>query len=901
MADKTQQQRESLFSEDELNKMEGNLFAQQPTPVTCLGMTFESDDARREYFRAELRKKLPELRKIEGFPIGEDDDIINLSDPPYYTACPNPWLNDFVAEWEKEKEQLKAEGKRTDDFEVKEPYATDIKEGKNAPIYNAHSYHTKVPHYVIMNYYLHYTQPGDIVVDDFCGTGMSGVAANCCSFPDDATKEYFNNKWEEEGSDHPNWGKRNCIQGDLSPICSFISYNYTNSIEKDKFLKAANNIFNQLKKELGWLYEFKVGNETVTINYIIWSECQICPNCNEEFVFWDAAVDFNKHVQLDHYTCPHCGAEIHKRTSVKAFETIYDELVSQSTSVCKFVPVVINYTTNHGRFEKTLTREERNIMLKMEENLSLEGVPVSKLEEGDKTSDPFRIGVKYLHQFYTKRNLHILLRFKQLIEEFPCDSRLKSFLRIWFTSCQSRLHRMNRYAVKHHRHVGPMANTLYISATPTEISPFYFIESKISDNTLDIVSNHNVINQVASATKINLANESVDYIFTDPPFGSNIMYSELNFLWESWLKLRTNNAEEAICNRTQNKNLGEYQRLMTESFKEYYRILKPGKWMTVEFSNTKASVWNSLQNALQKAGFIVASVSDLSKGRGGLHGIIGVVAVNQDLAISCYKPSSQLSKKFATSNGVNENVWEFVTELLKHLPIHEKKDNKTAAIIERNPKILYDRLVAYYVQHGYQVPLDATKFQLGLKEHFLERDGMFFTASQAAEYDEKKKSAPEFIPMGIIVSDEANGIQWLKNLLGQGPKTYSEIQPEWMQAMNGLRKGDVLPELMQILDENFIEEANGKWRLPNISDDVDKEALRTKSLLREFKHYVEAALKPKGKIKEARVEALRAGFKDCYIKKDFETIVKVGDRIPQNLLTEDEVLLQFYDIATSKL
>jgi hypothetical protein len=74
------------------------------TPVTCLGKTFASEEERREYFRNELRAKLPELKKIEGFPIGEDGDIINLSDPPYYTACPNPWLNDFIAEWEKEKE-----------------------------------------------------------------------------------------------------------------------------------------------------------------------------------------------------------------------------------------------------------------------------------------------------------------------------------------------------------------------------------------------------------------------------------------------------------------------------------------------------------------------------------------------------------------------------------------------------------------------------------------------------------------------------------------------------------------------------------------------------------------------------------------------------------------------------
>ena len=50
-----------------------------PDKVVCLGMEFPSEDARREYFRAELRKKLPELKQIEGFPIGEDDDIINLS------------------------------------------------------------------------------------------------------------------------------------------------------------------------------------------------------------------------------------------------------------------------------------------------------------------------------------------------------------------------------------------------------------------------------------------------------------------------------------------------------------------------------------------------------------------------------------------------------------------------------------------------------------------------------------------------------------------------------------------------------------------------------------------------------------------------------------------------------
>ena len=144
-----------LFDAEEMGRITPNdIWEEKNKPVTCLGIEFPNDDARRDYFREELRKKLPELRQIEGFPIGKDEDIIRLSDPPYYTVCPNPWLNDFIDEWEMEKVQLETEGKRKADFEVKEPYASDVSEGKNNPIYMAHAYHTKCPHPAIMRYIL---------------------------------------------------------------------------------------------------------------------------------------------------------------------------------------------------------------------------------------------------------------------------------------------------------------------------------------------------------------------------------------------------------------------------------------------------------------------------------------------------------------------------------------------------------------------------------------------------------------------------------------------------------------------------------------------------------------------------------------------------------------------------
>ena len=298
-------------------------------------------------------------------------------------------------------------------------------------------------------------------------------------------------------------------------------------------------------------------------------------------------------------------------------------------------------------------------------------------------------------------------------------------------------------------------------------------------------------------------------MFIDPPFGANIMYSELSSIWEGWIKVQTNNREEAIINPMQQKTLFEYQTLMNRSLQEFYRILKPGKWITIEFSNTSASVWNSIQNALQSVGFVVANVAALDKKQGSFKAVTTTTAVKQDLVITCFKPSKELLQKFESTQDKSENVWVFIEELLQKLPVHLVKDNFTTTVVERSPKILYDRLISYYVQHGYNVPLNAAEFQKGLRERFVERDGMFFTAEQAIEYEEKKANAPEMIPMALFVSSEAEGIEWLKRELEVTPKTYSGLQPRWMQDLAKPKKGDELPELMQILED--LKDEDGRW------------------------------------------------------------------------------------------
>ncbi len=237
---------------------------EEQKPVTCLGMTFENDDERRMYYTELLREKLkdPEFRKIEGFPIGEDEDILALSDPPYYTACPNPWIADFIAEWEAQKPE------KSEDYQYhREPFAADVSEGKNDPIYNAHSYHTKVPHKAIMRYILHYTEPGDVVFDGFCGTGMTGVAAQLCV--DRQAVEslgYYVDKQgvvsqQETGPDgKAAWkkfsklGSRSAVLNDLSPAATFIAYNYNTPVDVQAFEREAKRILKEVEQECGWMY-----------------------------------------------------------------------------------------------------------------------------------------------------------------------------------------------------------------------------------------------------------------------------------------------------------------------------------------------------------------------------------------------------------------------------------------------------------------------------------------------------------------------------------------------------------------------------------------------------------------------------------------------------------------------
>jgi DNA modification methylase len=904
------------------------------SPVECLGMTFPSDSDRRAYFLDKLREKLqdPDFRAIEGFPIGNDEDILALSDPPYYTACPNPFLEEFIQHYGKPF-----------DAEVngyhREPFAADVSEGKNDPIYNAHSYHTKVPHKAIMRYILHYTEPGDIVFDGFCGTGMTGVAAQLCG--DKATVESLGYRVEKDGTildedrqPFSKLGARRAILNDLSPAATFIAYNYNTPVDVAAFEREARRILEDVEAECGWMYEtLHQGNTKGRINYTVWSDVFTCAECAGEIVFWDVAVDKVAGQVRDEFECPHCNALMTKRNMERAWVTRYDKAINQTIRQAKQVPVLINYTYGKKRHEKTPDDFDLALIEKIEGLDIPYWFPTDRMMEGGETRRNDPIGITHVHHFYTKRNLALFA---------AVWSKCSRYTQWIVTACIQRGSKQHQIAITRiggekagvgGATAGHRRGTLYIPSNQVEMSVFNLLEDRyrsIVKSLRNFQAKTYVSNGSSTSLKF-LTSNSLDYLFFDPPFGANIMYSELSFGWESWLKLFTNNKSEAIEDKTKGKSLDDYRHLMTQCFCEAYRILKPGRWMTVEFSNTQASVWNSIQTALQEAGFIVANVSALDKGRGGLNAIVGLTAVKQDLVISAYKPTVALEQSLDRRD--ENTVWEFVRVHLSNLPHVKTKQGNLEFIAERDPRILYDRMISYFFQRGIPIPLSSADFQVGLTERFSERDGMVFLPDQLAAYDKKRIQTASAPQLELFVYDEKSSIDWLHHFLKQRPSTYQDIQPEFLKQLSASwRKYEIRPELQTLLERNFLRyeglgevpsqihsylssnyrdlrnlekhdprlvaKAKERWYVPDPNKASDLEQMRLKELLKQFETYRQASTK---KIKEFRIEAIRAGFKQAWADKDYRTIVDVAKKLPDSVIQEDEKLLLYHDNALNRL
>lgn len=513
---------------------------------------------------------------------------------PEYCPSPNPFLDEILSNGKLPKK-------------VDTAYPENIIAGKNSYVYDAHTYHTKVPPEGIKKLIEYYTDPGDTIFDPFCGSGMAGVAAV--------------------------ESNRSAILSDISPAATFIAYNLNTPVSPIKYHLMIRDVLDECRDLEKLLYSTKCrecGND-VPVLYTVWSFGLICDSCGKEFILWDVARDEKETPRdskiLSEFDCPNCHKHLAKRTLKRT----------------KRYPVQIGYKCcGSGLKEEVhpLNSFDKDKLLWIEN----EGIPEelwfpqNQFPLGFNTKQPIAAGIDTIDKSYTPRALWAFSKLWHIASSYP-DDNLQQKLLFTLTSLYKRITVFSEF-----RFWGGSSNTanFNVPMIMNEQNVFRTFERKAKTILLYFQDAPSVDRKVRVTTQSScnlpqLPDNSIDYAFTDPPFGSNINYSEMNFLWESWLGVYTNNKEEAIVNKFQNKDISEYQNLLSKVFAEVYRVLKQDAWFTIMFHNSSEKVWKALQLAISKANFNILGTQYFDKKHGTFKQFVSENAVGYDLVMHCRK------------------------------------------------------------------------------------------------------------------------------------------------------------------------------------------------------------------------------------------------------------------------
>jgi len=494
-----------------------------------------------------------------------------------------------------------------------EPLARPTRGRKNTPAYNTHSYPTKVPAEAIEPYVAHHTRPGGLVLDPFCGSGMTGLAARRLG--------------------------RHAILNDLSYGAAHLAWNLCEPCDPGELQEAARSILVNIADEYAELFATPGrGRSSGTIRWTLHSTIVGCSACGHASRLWDDATDIARGTVAKEWPCPECGNVIDKRSA--------DRLGSE--------PAWMLVEDENGRFERAPRPVDLKRLKRIEKDAMNDWHPSVALgpdREMYIRSALHLQSVSDVADFWTTRNRRALAVLWREIQQVKA-LRLRQALAFAFTNTAWHATRMRRYNARGGQR--PLTGTLYIPQLSIEANPAFVFAHKISQLTRfyaeSSCASSSLTVMQGSAGALALPDKSIDYCFTDPPFGSNIFYADCATVWESWLGKTTPVAEEAVVNRSLRpaaggKTVDDYATLMESAFSEIQRVLKPNAWATVVFQSSDAEVWAALRTAAEHAGFDLANASYLDKTQQSHKGYKGRSG-NEDVAsfdvvLNLHKPGKQ--------------------------------------------------------------------------------------------------------------------------------------------------------------------------------------------------------------------------------------------------------------------
>ena len=530
-------------------------------------------------------------------------------------------------------------------------------------VYNCHTYLTKVPIAAIQPFIEVFTKPGETVLDFFAGSGMTGLAALTVN--------------------------RNARLSDISVLGQHIATGYLIDAPAAALRAAGDAVIAEAKRALGNLYMTKRASDGAKAEVIrtVWSFTYICPACTDELVYYEHLDARGRAPKL----CPSCGGPFARR----------------NWACGKDVPVRVVVKGENGRqVENDVSAVDFRRIKEAAKDERLNEVPSKTIDETREMYSRSGLGKRGLTEtsmFFSPRNGVALLELWRVINAVK-NKDLRQELRFAFTAILPRASRRYQWSAK--RPLNAQNQTYYIAPVYYEWNIFDLFSRKVNavirandmlfgQPSLPDKKVAEVVYKLASADDLgHLKASSIDYVFTDPPFGSNIFYSDMSLFQEAWLGETTDHRSEAVVHTTGKKKKGSeerYEDLLRKAFEEAARVLKPGRYMSVVFGNSSGRIWGLVQRALRDAGFKAAPVhvAILDKGQRSVKGLNsgseGVVTV--DLIVTVQKPAKgeRTGNAKGLSNGdTNSLIQSAIREL----------SQDTA----RNPSHVYARILRKAIQ-----------------------------------------------------------------------------------------------------------------------------------------------------------------------------------------------------------
>lgn len=483
---------------------------------------------------------------------------------------------------------------------------------RSDPIYNAHGYLTKVPVTAIIPFIEVFTDPGETVLDLYAGSGMTGVAALICD--------------------------RNAELRDISVLASHIGTNYVTLVDSGQLHDAARTAVAAARERVGDIYSVTCEgcSERAELVRTTWSKVFACPTCDQPVNYYRALETANWHKR--DLACAGCGQPFEaRRARWVGDEAVVDTIACRCASTQREQPP-------SEPFEKP------NLS-----GLEWPDVPIGEERQMFQANALGKYGLASTARFFSQRNLGALAALRGEINA-DADDAIRNKLMFAFTAILARASK--RYQWSRARPLNAANQNYYIAPVFFEWNVYDLFLRKVtavsrSDEFIrrerwrhgasDLPT---VTYTTGSAEALDLPDESVDYVFTDPPFGGNIFYSDMNLFQEAWLGRFTDHAREAVVDRSgdrdSRRSAERYEELITSSLRECCRVLKPGRWLSLVFSNSSGEMWALVQRAIHAAGFQLEHVSLLDKGQRSVKGLASGFenTVTYDLILSMRKAAN---------------------------------------------------------------------------------------------------------------------------------------------------------------------------------------------------------------------------------------------------------------------